>query len=86
LTFSGVRRLPALPFAGGAAASCRNRNKPGMTQMTEAEIAELADGWTKEDMAEWGIPSPPPKDLQRRLLSGEHKRRGDDASDSTVPG
>jgi hypothetical protein len=62
------------------------KKEPAMTQMTEAEIAELADGWTKKDMAEWGIPWPPPKDWQRRLLSGEYNLPGGDASDPTDPG
>lgn len=26
--------------------------------MTEADIAEIADSWTQEDLAEWGIPWP----------------------------
>jgi hypothetical protein len=54
-----------------------------MTQMmmTEAEIAELTDGWTREDLAEWGIPWPPPPDWQFRLLNGEYKRPSDNAFD-----
>jgi hypothetical protein len=47
-------------------------------KLTEAEIAEIADGWTREDMAEWGIPWPPPRDWQHRLLAGEYKRPPDE--------
>jgi hypothetical protein len=50
---------------------------------TAAEITEIADGWTKEDMAYWGIPWPPPKDWKFRLLNSEYRRPEDDAFDQT---
>jgi hypothetical protein len=48
---------------------------------TAAEITEIADGWTREDFLQWGIPWPPPRDWQFRLLNGEYKRPSADAFD-----
>lgn len=38
----------------------------------EIEAAQTpAGGWTREQLAAWGVPWPPPKDWRRRLI-GEH--------------
>lgn len=44
--------------------------------MTEADIMAArtpAGGWTRETLASWGVPWPPPKGWKKRLLDGGGK-------------
>lgn len=41
--------------------------------MTEQEIDAArahAGGWTRETLAKWGVPWPPPKGWRKRLIGG----------------
>ena len=48
--------------------------------VTESEIEKAktpAGGWTRKQLAQWGVPWPPPKGWKRRLVE-ESKWRGED--------
>jgi hypothetical protein len=42
-----------------------------MKIVTEAEIMAPAGGWTRAQLAEWGVPWPPPKGWKQALIERE---------------
>jgi hypothetical protein len=58
-----------------------------MTMVTKAEIERAktpAGGWTREQLAAWGVPWPPPKGWRKCLEAGRSGRAGNDHRGSLV--
>ncbi|MFC4560581.1 hypothetical protein ACFO4E_01795 [Nocardiopsis mangrovi] len=54
-----------------------------MPTLEEIDAARTpAGGWTREQLAEWGVPWPPPKGWRKRLAAGipEHPDAGQEGS------
>jgi hypothetical protein len=48
-----------------------------MRKLTEAEIEagrSERGGWTRRQLAKWGVPWPPPKGWRKALLAGENPK------------
>ena len=63
-----IRLRIICPRCGYAATAALPEHRPVRARCTECDaVQEVVDGWTREQLAAWGIPWPPPPGWQEHL-------------------